>query len=107
MVDEFNALLENQTWVLVLYNPNISLVSCKWIYRIQYNLDGSIERYKARLVAQGFHQQSGIDYYETFSHFILATTVRIVLSLAISHSCKSDSSMFILRINLSVLILLL
>lgn len=64
----------------------MNLVGCKWVYRIKYNSDGSIERYKACLVAQGFHQQPGIDYHETFSPVVRPTTVRLVLSLAVSFS---------------------
>ena len=43
MADEFNALLENKTWLLVPYNNNMNLVGCKWVYRIKYNLDGSVD----------------------------------------------------------------
>jgi len=47
--------------------------------------DGSLGRHKARLVAKGFHQQPGIDYGETYSSVIKLTTVRLILSLAISN----------------------
>ena len=67
MTEEINALLKNNTWVLVPPSPHQNKVGCKWVYCIKQNSDGSIERYKARLVAKGFHQQPGIDYDETFS----------------------------------------
>ena len=44
-----------------------SLVTSKWIYKIKHAIDGSIEKYKARFVAQGFSQKEGIDYEETFA----------------------------------------
>ena len=50
----------------------------------QINSDGSIARYKAKLVAKGFHQQPGIDYFETFSLVIKLATVRLVLAIVVS-----------------------
>jgi hypothetical protein len=59
-------------------------VGCKWVYKLKHNSDGSIARYKARLVAKRFHQQQGIDFDETFSPVIKPPTVRLILSLAVS-----------------------
>ncbi|KAL4581705.1 hypothetical protein LXL04_006232 [Taraxacum kok-saghyz] len=81
---EYDALMKNKTWKLVPCPSNVNVVGCKWIYRIKRKLDGSIDRYKARLVAQGYSQAAGIDYFETFSPVIKPTTIRLVLSLTIS-----------------------
>uniref|UniRef100_A0A2N9GWL1 Reverse transcriptase Ty1/copia-type domain-containing protein n=1 Tax=Fagus sylvatica TaxID=28930 RepID=A0A2N9GWL1_FAGSY len=59
-------------------------IECKWVFRIKRLADGSIERYKAQLVAKGFHQQPGIDYDETYNPVIKPTMVHTVLSIAIS-----------------------
>ncbi|KAM2437291.1 hypothetical protein ACFX1W_014414 [Malus domestica] len=62
MVQEFNALQRCGTWKLVPYHPKMNLLPNKWVFKIKKKADGSVERHKARLVANGFHQQSRIDY---------------------------------------------
>ncbi|CAL9028340.1 unnamed protein product [Prunus brigantina] len=89
MNDELNALIHNGTWFLVPYNPSMNVVGCKWVFRVKRKADGTLDRYKARLVAKGFHQQEGIDYTETFSPVVKATTIRMVLSIAVSHGWET------------------
>jgi len=60
-----------------------SLAVTEWDYRIKYLSVGSIERYKARLVAQGFHWQIEIDYLETFWAIVEHATTRLILPLVI------------------------
>ncbi|KAK1555457.1 hypothetical protein Q3G72_026733 [Acer saccharum] len=85
MTKECNALIKNGTRELVQHTANTNVIGCKWIFRIKRKSDGSIDRYKARLVTKGFNQQPGIDYFETFIPVIKPTTVRLVISIAISH----------------------
>lgn len=88
MCEEMDALKHSNTWKS-LPRPNSSnVVGSKWIFRIKYNYDGTIRCYKARSVAQGFTQISGLDYSHTFSHVVKATTIRIVLSLNVLNGWK-------------------
>lgn len=84
IADEFNALLENKTLELVRRTTNMSVVTYKWIYKIKYRSDGSVERPKTRLIARGIHQLAGIDFHETYSLVIKPTTVRLIFSLAVT-----------------------
>jgi hypothetical protein len=82
---EFHALLQNITWTLFLPDSASNVIGCKGVFRVKRKADGSINRYKVRLVAKGFHQQLGIDYGETYSPVIKPTTICIVLSIAFSN----------------------
>nr|GEX48276.1 ribonuclease H-like domain-containing protein [Tanacetum cinerariifolium] len=84
MRDEYKALVDNNTWVLVSRPPNVNTVRFMWLYKHKYNADGSLNRYKARLVANGRSQQQGIDCDETFSPVVKPATIRTVHSLAVS-----------------------
>lgn len=81
---EFDALLKNQTWTLVPSQVTCNVIGCKWVFWIKCHADGSIERYKACLVAKGFHQQPGVDFGKIFSLVVKPTTVHIVLSIVMS-----------------------
>lgn len=83
---EFRALQNNRTWVLVPPSKDQKVVDSKWVFKIKYNTNGSISKHKARLVAKGFQQVPGIDFGETFSPVIKATTVRIILTIAVTFS---------------------
>ena len=86
MQEEYDALIRNSTWTLVPSRLEQNVVGKKWVFRIKQHPDGFVARYKARLVARGFHQQLGINFHETFSPVINPITVSIVLSIALN--CK-------------------
>jgi len=86
MADEFTALVSHGTWHLVHWPSASNLIGCKWAFRIKRNPDGTVDCFKARFMAKGFNQRPGVDYTETFSPVIKPTTIRLILSIALSNN---------------------
>ena len=62
MEEEMYALAENEMWNLVDAPKGVKSIGCRWVYKVKYNTDGSVNHYKTRLVAKGYAQQHDIDY---------------------------------------------
>lgn len=84
MQEEYDALMNQGTWILVPRPAHVNVIGCQWIFKIKKHSDGTIARYKARLVANGNQQFAGLDFTETFSPVIKQPTLRLVLALAVS-----------------------
>nr|GEW40028.1 retrovirus-related Pol polyprotein from transposon TNT 1-94 [Tanacetum cinerariifolium] len=89
--EEMDALLRNDTWDIVYFPKDIKAIGSKWIFKIKYRSSGEIDRYKARLVVQGFGQKEGIEYEETFSPVVkMGLETNNLLPVALH--CDSNSA---------------
>ncbi|GJX26752.1 zinc finger, CCHC-type containing protein [Tanacetum coccineum] len=79
--DEIGSIMENNTWVLFDLPPG-----CKWIFKRKMKVDGTIDKFKARLIIQGFRQKERIDYFDTYAPVACITTIRLLLALAAIHN---------------------
>jgi hypothetical protein len=82
MVEEYDSIIKKSVWDIVLRPIDKSVVGSRWIYKVNQAVDGSVEKYKARFVAQGFSQIKGIDYGETFAPITRYSSVRSILALS-------------------------
>ena len=85
MTEEFQALEKTHTWDLIDLPHVKSVIDCKWVYKIKTKFDGTIEQYKACLVAKRYAQEYGIDYEETFALVVRITSIRNLLAIAAVH----------------------
>lgn len=82
MNEEITFLKELNTWELVVPSKNANIVSSKWTFKFKRDSDGTVQRFKTRLVARGYSQKYGEDYDEVFAPVLRQTTLRNLLSIA-------------------------
>jgi hypothetical protein len=90
-VKEMQAHIENSTWELVKLLPGRKAIGLKWVFKVKRNANGSIECYKARLVAQGFSQRPGINFNKTFAPTAKWATLRTIFALAALEDWELES----------------
>ena len=90
MITELTAHKVNNTWKRLPRSKflNQRRIRCKWVFAKKLNHDGSINKYKARLVALGFAQRHGIDYTETFAPTLALKAFRTLVAVAAAHGYK-------------------
>ncbi|KAL0344848.1 UNVERIFIED_CONTAM: Retrovirus-related Pol polyprotein from transposon TNT 1-94 [Sesamum radiatum] len=79
---EIESIMQNHTWELMDLPPGSTPLGCKWILKRKYKADGSIDKYKARLVAKRFKQKEGLDFFDTYSPVTRITSIRVLIAIA-------------------------
>ena len=85
---EYDILMGYHTWKLIEKPPSSHIVRCWWTFRVKRDNLGAVNKFKARLVAQGFSQVEGLDYNKTFPPTIKFTTIRLMIALACRYNLK-------------------
>ncbi|GKE07493.1 retrovirus-related pol polyprotein from transposon TNT 1-94, partial [Tanacetum coccineum] len=88
MKEELNQFVTNDVWILVPPPENQTIIGTKWVFKNKLDENGVVSRNKARLVAQGYNQQEGIDFAETYALVARLESLKILLSYACAHDLK-------------------
>jgi hypothetical protein len=88
MEEEMGSHRKNETWTLVERPPKVKVLDSRWVFKVKRLQDGSVERYKARLVIKGYKQRPGVDFNETFASVARYESIRLLLALAAAHRLK-------------------
>ena len=83
MKEEFGRLTEMETWELVPRPPGVRALGCSWKFKLKCDSVNECFKFKARLVAQGFAQKHGLDYYDTYSPVVKRKSIRLMLALSV------------------------
>ncbi|GJY38718.1 zinc finger, CCHC-type containing protein [Tanacetum coccineum] len=84
--DKMDSIMGNNSWVLTNLPPGCKPLGYKWIFKRKLKVDGTIEKFKARLVIQGFKQKSGINYFDTYAPVARIGTIRLLIAMTSIHN---------------------
>ena len=80
---EYDAIEKNGTWTAVRREPRMNVIKSGIVFKKKKDANGAVKQYKARIVAKGYSQQYGVDYYETFSPVLKNKSLRIIFALSV------------------------
>ena len=86
--DEVESILKNHTWELVDLSPGSKPLGYKWIFKKKMKADGSIDKYKARLVIKGYKQREGLDYFNTYSPVTRISSIQMLIAITTIHNLE-------------------
>ena len=86
--DEVESILKNHTWELVDLPPGSKPLGYKWIFKKKMKADGSIDKYKSRLVIKGYKQKEGLDYFDTYSPVTRISSIRMLIAIVAIHNLE-------------------
>ena len=84
--DEMDSIMSNHTWEIVDLPLGFKPIDCKRVFRKKYHIDGTLQKFKVRVVAKGFRQKECIDYFHTYALIARITSIRLLFSLASIHN---------------------
>ena len=86
MEAKYSTFVRNGTWQLVPKTEGMHIVHNKWIFKTKLKTDGSLDKFKAKLVAKGFQQHANVDFSDTFTPIVKAPTIWIIFSLVVAYN---------------------
>ncbi|XP_026429083.1 AMSH-like ubiquitin thioesterase 3 [Papaver somniferum] len=87
-ISEMDSIKENDTWELSDLPPGCKTIGCKWVFRRKRKIDGTFEKYKARLVAKVYKQKEGVDFFDAYSAVTRITSIRMLIVIAAVHKLE-------------------